>query len=662
MLAGCGQITRGVVRAVGHTGGRCRKRSSVWSRQTRGAALFDLARRRVRGLATPPLAPAEIDAEVTPARATAAAPVLVPHWAHGGTSFASLVTASSLLSAAAADSGDDDDLLSSPARMPPSHAPVVVNGPIAPPLPARDQASLPLSAFNMSQHVTALSSPAARRTVPWTGNNAQPGHRGGDEDDVEDDDEGGHHDEDDELVGEALTPVLAAAAMSSPPPPAASRMHHHRGAQHQQHHLASTVTTVTTTVPPPPPPAPPRGMHFGLDTDDDDDDPLARADPMDAAQGLMPISNVRAQSRRGSRATSAAGSLRRSMLMPEAFQDLYSPTAAFPPEATGEYTAYAGGEYGMPAQQHAYASSALGAPFLAGPPVPAPPPPPAQTVTPPPSQSTAAAAAAGHAHAHLFRPNGYAFPAAAPTAGDAPPPSRSASRSSTTTSTAAPVLIPSVTKKSTTLCKSLPPVLSYPSNLIPLDAPIQHKAPSTAASASATAAPSTPARRGAAASGARNVHGMAELAAADADAESTIDLATSPVRSGPARKRARRAAAATATAPTTLPARSAAAAAAASASAIPETHPDLVDLDSMDPRDAKRIRNTLSARKSRARKAAKITYLEQRVNALEEMVARANDRIRWFHAELMKFEVEVPHEMMVLEDVMAGVAMDLDGE
>ncbi|KNE70727.1 hypothetical protein AMAG_15478, partial [Allomyces macrogynus ATCC 38327] len=409
--------------------------------------------------------------------------------------------------------------------MPPSHAPVVVNGPIAPPLPARDQASLPLSAFNMSQHVHALSSPAARRTVPWTGNNTQPGHRGEEDGDENED---ARDDDDDELVGEALTPVLAAAAMSSPPP-AAARMHHHRCThQHQPHHMATTVTTVP---PPPPPPlsSSSRGMHFGLDTDDDDDDPLARVDPLDAAQGLMPISNVRAQSRRGSRATSAAASLRRSMSMPEAFQDIYSPTTAFPPEATGgEYgAAYAGGggEYGMSTQYQ-------GAPFRAGPPVPAPPSPRGgtQTVTPPPSQSTSTAAAASHTHTHMFRASGYTFPAPA---GDAPP--RSAPRSSTTSSTAAPVLIPSVTKKSTTLCKSLPPVLSYPSNLIPLDAPIQHKAPSTAASASATAAPSTPSRR-VASGGARNGHtGMAELATAaaasataDADAINLSDVGRDP--------------------------------------------------------------------------------------------------------------------------------------
>ncbi|KAI9179705.1 hypothetical protein H9P43_005035 [Blastocladiella emersonii ATCC 22665] len=168
---------------------------------------------------------------------------------------------------------------------------------------------------------------------------------------------------------------------------------------------------------------------------------------------------------------------------------------------------------------------------------------------------------------------------------DPPPVLHRASSGASTATTAASgggapeTLIPSTTKKSTTHCKSLPPVLAYPAHLIPIDAPIQSKSNSPATSAGAAILPSV--------------------------------ILQAPTK----RKRGR-------------PAKSqlTAAAVPAEAAAVGDGAEDGggVDLESVDPRDLKRLKNTLSARKSRARKAAKIDYLEHRVNELEA----ENERLR----------------------------------
>ncbi|KAI9173030.1 hypothetical protein H9P43_007161 [Blastocladiella emersonii ATCC 22665] len=65
--------------------------------------------------------------------------------------------------------------------------------------------------------------------------------------------------------------------------------------------------------------------------------------------------------------------------------------------------------------------------------------------------------------------------------------------------------------------------------------------------------------------------------------------------------------------------------------------PSPLDLDpNIDPKEAKRIKNTLSARKSRARKQAKIEFLEAKVNDLEASNADLQDQVRRLTMQLVE--------------------------
>ncbi|ORZ41606.1 hypothetical protein BCR44DRAFT_1423162 [Catenaria anguillulae PL171] len=232
-----------------------------------------------------------------------------------------------------------------------------------------------------------------------------------------------------------------------------------------------------------------------------------------------------------------------------------------------------------------------------------------------------------------------------------------------------PVLIPSTTKKSHTNCRSLPAVLEYPDYLIPIDAPIQSKrggAPAAAAAAAATGRVTRArARNSAPATTSAGVVADTQVPTAHADRDGGSG-SSSPAQPANPRKRKRVSAPSTAAASTTPSSSSASASASASAAAlafhappfpnVPATpaaaapraaaaatpasayddaHFDedeaAMDLDGLDPREAKRIRNTISARRSRARKAAKIEFLERRVNDLESDADRLradNDQLR----------------------------------
>ncbi|KAL7747328.1 hypothetical protein RI367_007382 [Sorochytrium milnesiophthora] len=192
--------------------------------------------------------------------------------------------------------------------------------------------------------------------------------------------------------------------------------------------------------------------------------------------------------------------------------------------------------------------------------------------------------------------------------------------------------IPSTTKKSTTACKSLPAELAYPEHLIPLDAPIQSKgvnkkraAATTAPAATsrkrkapATPAP-TPAPKRTSRRGARDEI-QADDPAADDDDDHDDEEEEYGQRSLDADDGI--------------------------------IDPNELDFSNLNDKDAKRIKNTLSARKSRARKQAKITFLETRVNeleaanqSLEQKLARAQAEIealrqgqhhRHYHAPLQR--------------------------
>ncbi|KAI9142596.1 hypothetical protein BKA69DRAFT_1123946 [Paraphysoderma sedebokerense] len=135
---------------------------------------------------------------------------------------------------------------------------------------------------------------------------------------------------------------------------------------------------------------------------------------------------------------------------------------------------------------------------------------------------------------------------------------RSSSVSSTSsTNSNSKVTIPSITKKSSTTLATLPEKLEYPSNMIPLNAPI--------------------------------------------------------------RKRKRKS-----DEPEVSP--------------MPPVVEEEVNLEGLDETEAKRVKNTLSARASRARKAARITYLEGEVNRLTEEVEERDqeiERLRELNEKLM---------------------------
>ncbi|KAI9216549.1 hypothetical protein BC828DRAFT_393342 [Blastocladiella britannica] len=84
--------------------------------------------------------------------------------------------------------------------------------------------------------------------------------------------------------------------------------------------------------------------------------------------------------------------------------------------------------------------------------------------------------------------------------------------------------------------------------------------------------------------------------------------------------------------------------------------------DQLDAREAKRIRNTLSARKSRARKAAKIDYLEARVNQLETELTRAVTLSSSLAAMLAEHGTELPplaRQALQASASVAGLALTL---
>ncbi|KAL7752574.1 hypothetical protein RI367_002108 [Sorochytrium milnesiophthora] len=119
-------------------------------------------------------------------------------------------------------------------------------------------------------------------------------------------------------------------------------------------------------------------------------------------------------------------------------------------------------------------------------------------------------------------------------------------------------VIPTTTKKSSTKVASIPEQLVYPSNLIPHDAPIHRRAKKRSALESGFDD----------ADGYHHHHHHHHADMTVLEEETIVD-------------------------------------------------PTHIKLEDLDEHEAKRIRNTLSARRSRARKAAKIDFLEDRVNELE---------------------------------------------
>ncbi|KNE58312.1 hypothetical protein AMAG_05120 [Allomyces macrogynus ATCC 38327] len=192
--------------------------------------------------------------------------------------------------------------------------------------------------------------------------------------------------------------------------------------------------------------------------------------------------------------------------------------------------------------------------------------------------------------------------------------------------------IPTSTKKSRTKCKSMPQELEYPDNLIPINAPIQSKTKSKAANGAAPAPRTTTPMPPSLVPALSEQEPRRSVRAATKRRSSTPDVTGADA---PAPVKRRRGAAAP------LPSSARPMPAAAAALVIVKSEPATVDedeghnndsselpvdLDTLDPKESKRIRNTLSARKSRARKAAKINFLEERVNKLEEEVA-SRDRM-----------------------------------
>ncbi|KAJ3362813.1 hypothetical protein GGF31_001320 [Allomyces arbusculus] len=213
-----------------------------------------------------------------------------------------------------------------------------------------------------------------------------------------------------------------------------------------------------------------------------------------------------------------------------------------------------------------------------------------------------------------------------------PAPPLLAAPNGSTTAPSSKQTIPTSTKKSRTKCKSMPQELEYPDNLIPLAAPIQSKTKGKAANGAAPAPRKTTPVPPSLVATLPEQEPRRSARAATKRRSSTPDVAGADA---PAPAKRRRGAAA----PVPLPAPPMPAAAAAPevVKSEPGTvdedegHDDdsselLVNLDNLDPKESKRIRNTLSARKSRARKAAKINFLEERVNKLEEEVA-SRDRM-----------------------------------
>ncbi|KAI9219742.1 hypothetical protein BC828DRAFT_385364 [Blastocladiella britannica] len=225
-------------------------------------------------------------------------------------------------------------------------------------------------------------------------------------------------------------------------------------------------------------------------------------------------------------------------------------------------------------------------------------------------------------------------------------------------SAAGPVFIPTTTKKSSTQCRTLPDVLPYPEHLISITAPIKHKRTS-AAMASAASTPTTPSPLPAIAAAATDepsINGTGSVASDPAAAASPFAPPTSTSSSSTTTATGRRrngstaAATSAVTGMTAPPATSTLESTSANVSPVPtspvrrgrkrartavadpdddpDAGDDVIDdpelaakLEAMDPKEAKRIRNTLSARKSRARKAAKIDYLENHVNDLVEEIS-----------------------------------------
>ncbi|KAI9220095.1 hypothetical protein BC828DRAFT_384375 [Blastocladiella britannica] len=152
-------------------------------------------------------------------------------------------------------------------------------------------------------------------------------------------------------------------------------------------------------------------------------------------------------------------------------------------------------------------------------------------------------------------------------------------------------MIASTSRKAGTKCRSMPATLTYPSNLIAIDAPILP-------------------RRG----GPVDARPLALPASL---AKAMVTSVTPALPTSGAKKR------------------SAADAGAASDDEVDDDDPALVGLG---PREAKRMRNTLSARKSRARKAAKLDFLEGKVNELESENSALHARVSDLQQQLLQFQ------------------------
>jgi hypothetical protein len=169
------------------------------------------------------------------------------------------------------------------------------------------------------------------------------------------------------------------------------------------------------------------------------------------------------------------------------------------------------------------------------------------------------------------------------------------------------VLISSTTKKSATLCKYLPPALPYPPHLIPLNAPIQSK----------IAAQSGPTHLASHA-------GATSKFLRESSSDPLFDGKVSS-KSAPLPKSRKRGHAEGNKGPSREYLQECSEVDGLDDGQSGQSHTELGEDDddsNLDKRELKRIKNTLSARKSRARKAAKIDFLEQRVNDLEAELAR----------------------------------------